>query len=218
MSESGKPKDSVSASPETPIKRLKFSKLEPIVGILFAVVATVIFLRFSHIITITFIGGHLIPTFDADVIQSLWLPIIIWAILRIGINVAYLIERYYTQRLAVISVIGNVLSAIALFIIFFDDRIVHWEYVDFINRYFEEIAAWFGEIIARPNLIILAIMVIAMIIDSVTVTKKGLKAKRLEDEAEKRKAEAEESKPEEIETEAEAEESKPEEIEAEADK
>jgi len=194
LSESGEPKDIVSASPGTPKKRLKFSLVEPIVGIIFAVVAAVIFLRFSQIITITFIGGHLIPTFDADVIQSLWLPIIIWAILRIGINVAYLIERYYTQRLAVVSVIVNVLSAIVLFIIFFDDRIVHWEYVDFINRYFEEIAAWFGAIIARPNLIILAIMVIVMIIDSVTVIKKGQKAKRFKNEAEK-------SKPEEIEAE-----------------
>ena len=158
-------------------KEKKFSYFEPFAGIIFAIVATVIFLGFPQIITIVFIGGRLIPTLDEVVIQSLWLPIILWAVFRIGVEVAYLIERRYTPRLAVISLIGHVLTAIVTVIIFADSRIVYWEYVDFVHTYFENVAEWFGEVLAKPNLIILAIMMIVLIIESINVVKKGKRQK-----------------------------------------
>ena len=164
-------------SHEIPKKGVKFSYFEPIAGIIFAVAATVIFLGFPQIITVAFIGGRLIPTFDEEVIRSLWVPIIIWAVLRIGVEVAYLIERSYTQRLAVISVIGHTLTAIASIIILVSPRIVYWEYIDFIHTYFDDVAAWFGAILAKPNLIILFIMIIVLVIESITVVNKGRKAK-----------------------------------------
>jgi len=172
-----------------PKKKLKFSYFEPIAGILFAVIATIIFLGFPQVISIVFIGARLIPTFDEVVIRSLWLPIIIWALLRIGIEVAYLVERSYTRRLATITVIGHILTAIVSIIIFISPRIVFWEYIDFVHTYFKDVAEWFGEILARPNLIILAIMLIVLVIESVTVIKKGEKAKKNIDEAERVEAE-----------------------------
>ena len=172
-----------------PKKKLKFSYFEPIAGILFAVIATIIFLGFPQVISIVFIGARLIPTFDEVVIRSLWLPIIIWALLRIGIEVAYLVERSYTRRLATITVIGHILTAIVSIIIFISPRIVFWEYIDFVHTYFKDVAEWFGEILARPNLIILAIMLIVLVIESVTVIKKGEKAKKNIDEAERIEAE-----------------------------
>jgi len=154
-------------------KQRKFSFIEPIAGIIFAVVATIIFLGFPQIITIVFIGGRLIPTFDAEVIRSLWLPIILWAVVRIGVDVAYLVQQRYTQSLAIISLIGNALTAILTFIIFINSRIVYWEYVDFVHRYYEEIAAWFGAIIARPNIIILVVILLVLVLDTFNAIRKG---------------------------------------------
>ena len=196
MSESGEHKETLSAAPAAQKKTLKFSFFEPIAGIIFAIVATFIFYFFPQIITIVFIGGRLIPTFDEVVIQSLWLPLLIWVVLRVGVEVAYLIERRYTQRLALVAVIGNFLAIIATFFIFFSDRIVFWEYIDFVHRYFADVAEWFGEVLARPNLIILVVIVLVLIIESFTVVKKGNKAKKLEEKAEanrNREAKAEES-------------------------
>lgn len=166
-----------SEAPPKPDKDLKFSYFEPTLGIILTVIATVIFLGFPQIITIVFIGDRLIPTFDVEVIRRLWVPIILWAVLSIGVDVVYLVERCYTRLLAKIAVIGNAVTVILAFIILFSSRIVYWEYVDFIHRYFEDVAPWFGEILARPNIIILVIMVIVLVIESINVIRKGLKAK-----------------------------------------
>jgi len=168
-----------------PKKKIKFSFYEPVAGIIFALVAAIIFYFFPQIITIVFIGGRLIPTFDAEVIQSLWIPILIWAILRLGVEFSFLIERRYTERLAVIASIGNILTAVVTFIIFFNVRIVYWEYIDFVHKYFADVAEWFGKILARPNLIILVIILIVLIIETINVIKKGRMSKSQDDRVKK---------------------------------
>ena len=172
-----------------PEKKIKFSYFEPIFGILFAIIATVIFLVFPQIIGVFFLGfgDHHIPAFDANVIRGLWvlIPAIIWAILRIAVEIAYLVERRYTKRLALITVIGDVLAVICTLIMFIPYRIVNVEYIDFVHRYFTNVSAWFTEILVRPNLIIMIIIIIYMILDSVNAVIKGNKAKeKKEDEEE----------------------------------
>ena len=166
---------------EEELKDKKFSYFEPMKGIIFAVVATIIFLGFPQIITYVFIGTRMIPTFDAEIVRSLWLPIILWAVFRIAIEVVYIIERNYTKRLAVITIIGNVLAIICGFIIFVRPRIVFWEYIDFIHRYFEDMAEWFSvpltRILDRPNLIVLAFMIFFLVLECITTVRKSRRPK-----------------------------------------
>ena len=172
-------------TPHTKEKEKKFSYFEPIAGIIFAVVATVIFLGFPQIIAVVFIGGTLIPTFNADVIRSLWIPIILWALIRLAVEGFYFVERSYTKRLAIATLIGNVLALICTLVIFIPGRIVNVDYIDWIHTYFASIAAeWFGEILARPNIVIIVIMLVGLILDSITVIRKGFKKKKEEDEEE----------------------------------
>jgi len=169
-------------------KRVKFSYFEPTVGIIIAVVFVIIFLVFPQIITYVFIGDRLIPTFDAVVIQSTLIIVfsILWALIRIGIEVSYFIERSYTKRLALITIIGNILATICGIVIFISPRIVFREYSDFVHTYFEDMAAWFSipltRILDRPNLIILVIMIVVFIIESVSMVNKSNKAKGKKDE------------------------------------
>ena len=199
--------DDSDLKPEKEVKDVKFSYFEPIKGITFAVVATVIFLVFPQIITYVFVGNRLIPTFDASVIRSasIMIPAILWALFRIGIEVAYFIERHYTKRLAIITIIGNVLALICGFIIFVTPRIVNVEYSDFIHRYFEDMAAWFSvpltSILDRPNLIILFLMIFFLVIECITTMRKAKKVKEDSGEvtteeisADAAKAKAEEAK------------------------
>ena len=164
-----------------PEKKIKFSYFEPIAGILFAIIATVVFLGFPQIIAVVFVSGPLIPTFDSDVIRSLWIPIILWAVFRIAVEVFYLIERRYTKRLALITILGNLLAFICTLIIFIPYKIVNVDYINWIHTYFDNIAAWFGEILARPNIVIIVIMFIGLVLDAVTVVRKGIKSKAKED-------------------------------------
>jgi len=164
-------------------KNIKFSFFEPIAGIIFAITATVIFLGFPQIIAVVFVGGPLIPTFDTEVIRSLWIPIILWAVFRLVVEIFYIVEHRYTKRLAIITMTGNVLAFICTLVIFIPHRIVNVEYIEWIHTYFASIAAqWFGEILARPNLIIIAIMLIGLVLDSITVARKGFKKKKDENE------------------------------------
>jgi hypothetical protein len=192
LSSQKEPKDEIKdemkeETPRVKEKDVKFSYFEPIAGILFAVVATVIFLGFPQIIAVVFVSGPLIPTFNADVIRSLWIPIILWALFRIAIEAFYFYEHRYTKRLAIVTMTGNVLALICTLVIFIPFRIVNPEYVDWIHTYFSSIGSeWFGEILARPNLVIIAIMLIGLILDSITVSIKGFKKKK-EDEEEEEK-------------------------------
>jgi len=163
-------------------KRLKFSYFEPVAGIIFAVVASVIFYFFSRIIAVVFVSGPLIPTFDEAVIKTLWLPILLWAVLRIAVEIVYLVERRYTIRLAIITVIGNLLAFVCTLIIFIPIRIVNVEYINWIYTYFTGSAAWFGNILANPHIIIIIIMLIGLLLDSVTVIRKGIKTKAKKEE------------------------------------
>ena len=169
--------------PQVKEKDVKFSYFEPIAGIIFAIVATVVFLGFPQIIAVVFVSGPLIPTFNADVIRSLWVLILLWALLRIAVEGFYLFERCYTKRLAIATMTGNTLAFICTLVIFIPFRIVNVEYVDWIHTYFSSIGSeWFGEILARPNLVIIAIMLIGLILDSITVAVKGFKKKKEDEE------------------------------------
>gem|GEM_PF-2063122 len=171
----------VSDSPQSRERGLKFSIFEPIFGIIISLVATIVFLGFPHIITVVLIGGPVIPTFYSEVIRSLWIPIVLWAIFRVGVDISYLYERRYTERLAKIAVIGNVLTAICTFIIFISPRIVNQDYINFIHDYFRNVSVWFGNILANPNLIILVLIMVILILESINVVRKGMKAKKREE-------------------------------------
>ena len=164
------------------LKNQKFSYFGPITGIIFAIVAAIIFLGFPRIITVVVFGGVEIHTFDDAYIRKLWLPIILWALFRIAVEVAYIVEHRYTKRLAKLTTIGNVLAIICTIIIFVSPRIVNPEYVSFINTYYTSIAPWFGTILAQPHLIIIVIMAVVLILDTITVFRKGSKAKEEKDE------------------------------------
>jgi len=167
----------------------KFSILEPIKGIAFAVIATVIFLGFPQVITYVFQGEtyvRFIPTFDVDVIRGLWLPVILWCLIRIGIEIAGLIERRYTKRLATITIIGNVLATICGLIIFINPRIVYWEYTAFIERNRDDMAEIFTKpitaILDKPNLIILVLMIFFFVLEIVLVIRRSKRDKQDDDD------------------------------------
>ena len=185
---------SVDESQERQEELNKFSYFEPIAGMTFAVICTVIFGWFSEIITWSYYGTaynniaegviRLVPTFDKEVISSMIVLVIIWGLLRIAIDVFYLVERCYTKRLAIVSIAGNVLTLIASCIILIPSRIVNDEYVLHVHAAFQAGMAWFGEIIARPNIIILVLLLVILFLESFFAARKGWKSNKEKNEDE----------------------------------
>jgi len=165
----------------------KFPYFEPFAGIFIAIVCTVVFLWFTDFITIAFYVEPpiLIPAFLQVEIQALWLPIILWGLVRIAGNIAYLIEKVYTKRLAIISLVANLLTVIITFVILARNYIVNPEYADYMIRLFEPtIAPWFGVMLANPHIIIIVIVSLVMVLDSITVIRKRNRVVKAEIEAE----------------------------------
>jgi len=173
------------------IKDQKFSFFEPIAGIIFAVIATVLFLGFPELITVRYIGGFQIPTFDEEVIRSLWLPIILWAVFRICVDIFFLFERQYTKRLSIVAIIGWALTIICTVIIFINPRILNDQtyltpdfpegYISFIEKSFSTYPSWFEGILKNPHLVIMFLIIAVLIIEGIAVVRKGLKSKDDED-------------------------------------
>ena len=192
MSGPEKNADSTQEIPEegNKIKSPKVSYFEPIVSMIFAIVCVVIFLAFPQIIAIGILGDppRLIPTFDASVVRSLWFPVVLWGLFHIGTDIAYLVERRYTKRLAMITVAGHVLSLICACIILIPTRIINGEYLIWVDILSNSVARWFANILTRPNLIILFIMIIVSIIIVMGVIIRSNKAQKKADEENKEEA------------------------------
>ena len=186
MSES-KNQANVSDPHRVPKKKMKFSYFEPVVGILIAIVVSVVFYYFPQVIAIVFVSGPVIPTFDIEVINGpgsdLWIPILLWAVLRIGVEIVYFIERSYTKRLAIITMIGNILAFICTLIIFLPVSIMNPDHIEWVRTHYIDNAAWFGELLANANLVVILIMLISLLLDSITVIRKGFKSKKVHKEA-----------------------------------
>jgi len=180
-------KSNSSDSPKVTKKEMKFSKSEPVVGILIALVASIVFYFFPQVIAIVFVSGPVIPTFDVNVINgpesTLWIPILLWALLRIGVEIAYFVERRYTKRLAVITMIGNVFAFICTLVIFLPVTIMNPEHIEWVRTHYIDNAAWFADILANANLVVIGIMLISLILDSITVVKKGFRSNRVRKDA-----------------------------------
>ena len=166
-----------------------FSYFEPVTGIIFAIVCAVVFLVFPQIITIVFVGDTLIPTFDDEVIRNIWYLVVIWGLLHIGVDVVYLVQRKYSQNFVKFSIIGHAVAAIVACFILIPYKIVNVEYIDFIHRYYADIAEWFGNILVRPNLIVLVVMIVIFIIESITVMRRGKRTKETDEENKRKKEE-----------------------------
>jgi len=175
--EDATPKDGEAPVEEEKKKKNKnFSYFEPITGIIFAAVCTLIFLGFPEIITVVFVGNTLIPTFDEVVIRNMWVLVALWCLLHVGIDVVYLVQKYYSKNFVRFSVIGHAAALIFAAFIFIPHRIVNQDYIDFIYTYYADVAAWFGHILARPNLIILLKLIIIFIVQATTAVRRGRKA------------------------------------------
>jgi hypothetical protein len=104
------------------VERIK--PYEPILGILFALAGSVVFLAFPQIIGF-WRDGVWLPILDADAVRGFWPFIVLWAVLVIATESFKLIEGRYTKRLAAILVIANMILMGSTAVVFLSSHIVN---------------------------------------------------------------------------------------------
>ena len=149
-----------------PDKRAQIKIHEPIINCLWHIAAAVLFLGFPYLV-----GGHTegtgwIPAFNETVIRSMWYFVILWMAFGIWREIVKLIERRYSKRLAVITVIAHVLTGISATLFFTNGSIMNPVFVEKVGTMFE--GAGVGELsraLGHLNICFLVIILFALLLD-----------------------------------------------------
>ncbi|WP_133968066.1 hypothetical protein [Eubacterium limosum] len=116
--------------PPVPEKKSVIPKGEPIAGIIFSVIFCVIFLAAPQIICAKFGADQpFIPVFNVDLIHQLWYIFVALTILGIARESFKLYEGRYTKRLAIVTVVSDILSAALTLVLLSSQQILNSAFI-----------------------------------------------------------------------------------------
>lgn len=116
--------------PPVPEKKSVIPKGEPIAGIIFSVIFCVIFLAAPQIICAKFVADQpFIPVFNVDLIHQLWYIFVALTILGIARESFKLYEGRYTKRLAIVTVVSDILSAALTLVLLSSQQILNSAFI-----------------------------------------------------------------------------------------
>lgn len=116
--------------PPVPEKKSVIPKGEPIAGIIFSVIFCVIFLAAPQIICAKFGADQpFITVFNVDLIHQLWYIFVALTILGIARESFKLYEGRYTKRLAIVTVVSDILSAALTLVLLSSQQILNSAFI-----------------------------------------------------------------------------------------
>lgn len=148
-----------------PDKRAQIKIYEPIINILWHIAAAVLFLGFPYLI-----GGYTestgwVPAFDQSYIRGAWYFIIIWAVIGIAREIYSLIERRYSKKIALITVVANILMGTSATLFFANSKIMNPNFSGIFDAMFKINGEELGRFLPPINLILLAVILFALLLD-----------------------------------------------------
>jgi hypothetical protein len=168
--------DSLDNLPPVPKKKALISKHESIMGIFFSIIFATLFLIVPEIFVVHFLDDtRIIPIFNTDIIKSVWYIIIAFAVLGIIRECYKLYEGRYTKRLAVVTVVVDILSALLSFAFLLDNNIINRDFSSAIIKLFQDEAEFIMNIFSRFNLFFLSVILFALALDMGVTVFKALK-------------------------------------------
>jgi len=170
--------DMVANLPEMPDAKSAISPFESIFGIIFSIGFVVVLLGYPHII-IAWFDGQRVPVFDIAVLHSLWLPIVFWGILGVVSEIAILAEGRYTIRVAVVTVVANILIAMCSIAIFSNNNLMNPEFIGYVQSNFGHIGFDLLPLaLTQVNLAVLGIILITLAGEAISAVVKAFLARR----------------------------------------
>ncbi len=159
--------------PPVPEKKSVIPKGEPIAGIIFSVIFCVIFLAAPQIICAKFGADQpFIPVFNVDLIHQLWYIFVALTILGIARESFKLYEGRYTKRLAIVTVVSDILSAALTLVLLSSQQILNSAFIAgaspiLSNEVITGILTYF-------NLFFMAVILFCLLLDMGVTLFKGL--------------------------------------------
>lgn len=170
--------DGIDNLPPVPQKTNQISKADSIVGIIFSVIFTLVFLVCPQIICISFVKNGVSvyePLFNLEYIRQTWFLILAFGILGIAKESVKLIDGSYTQRVMIVTIITNLIDGVLTFIWLLNGRIMNSAFFDGVEQLFGENAEMIPRIFIHFNKLFLAIIIFALAINCIETVVKSVK-------------------------------------------
>ena len=168
--------DMLSHLPIVPKKDACIKPHEPIINMMWSVFAAVFFLGFPQIAGAWLEGSGWIPAFDTQVIRGFWLPIVLWAVLGIAKEAVKLIDGQYTIRLAVTTLIANVLILISTAFVFLNNRLLNAKFVRHISDWVTgEDSAMIRDVLGNLGVVFFGVLCLVFVLETVVTAVKAWK-------------------------------------------
>ena len=164
--------------PPGPQKTNQISKADSIIGIIFSVIFTLVFLVCPQIICIAFVKNGVSvyePLFNLEYIRQTWYLILAFGILGIAKESVKLIDGSYTQRVMIVTIITNLIDGLLTFIWLLNGRIMNSAFFDGVEQLFGENAEIIPKIFMHFNKLFLAIIIFALAINCIETVVKSVK-------------------------------------------
>ncbi|MCL2364529.1 MAG: hypothetical protein FWC71_07700 [Defluviitaleaceae bacterium] len=156
----------------------------PIGEILLSLATTTLFLGTPFLMAGRF-DGEWVSVFSTSALRAMWLPIIAWMTFEIISEVTKLIDRKYTTRVCVITVLCGIACALSAFYVFNDLNIINPEFLYHMVEFNYTVGTpeWVVEhIVMQPNRIPLGIMLSVIFFEVVDVIYYTAKFRIFQDE------------------------------------
>ncbi|GHU43485.1 hypothetical protein FACS1894111_09160 [Clostridia bacterium] len=162
--------------PPLPKNKAEIKKHEVIIGMVFSVIGTIVFLGFTRIFAVKIaLDGGWIPIFDSLVIRQFWIFFILAMVLSIVKESLKLIDGRYTKRIVIVTILCNVIAGIGAVIVFWNGNILNSEFVNQMKIVLGENAQNAFGFFHNFNRFLLGMIFLVMICESIGVAWKAWK-------------------------------------------
>ena len=173
--------DGIDNLPPVPQKSNRVSKADAIVGIVFSVIFTLVFLVCPQIVCIAFVKnevGVYEPLFNLEYIRQTWYFILAFGILGVTRDSVRLIDGSYTKRVMLVTIITNIIDGALTSIWLLNDRIMNSEFFNGIEQLFGTDAEVISHVFIHLNKVFLSIIILALTINGIETIVKAVKYSR----------------------------------------
>lgn len=173
--------DGIDNLPPVPQKSNRISKADAIIGIVFSVIFTLVFLVCPQILCIAFVKngvGVYEPLFNLEYIRQTWYFILAFGILGVTKDSVRLIDGSYTKRVMLVTIITNIIDGALTSIWLLNDRIMNSEFFDSIEQLFGTDAEVISHVFIHFNKVFLSIIILALTINGIETVVKAVKYSR----------------------------------------
>ncbi len=168
--------DSLDDLPPVPVHKATIPMHDPIVSIVFSIIFAVVFLGAPQVFCLVIADGNkIIPALNAEAIRSAWYLIIALTALSIIKDSVMLIDRRYTRRLMLVTVIADILSVGISFWWLMNDKFLNPKMIESLPELFTGDIEFIVRIVSNAQYILLGIIVLSLLAEMLTTIVKSVK-------------------------------------------